>query len=218
MSKTEAPTIKQYNKWLDDTASLIVTRLEEKIEKFRTTPPEAWAVIARNNQNPAAPALMDPEAQKKKFDYLERLITDHHECTGEKPSSLYRIIRGYLTEFIRQSEERTVPCNTRYGRNPQAEAYWADKPDEFKKERIAGVMHTTMSFNHLRNKLPNKRDDSSVFKAAGEIIHTAGEVFSEEYPKFDSRNPANPSVYNDPFMVIELARVLGSTKQKGPGI
>lgn len=218
MSKTEAPTIEQYNKWLDDTASLIIAHLEEKIATFRATTPEEWAVIAQNNQNPAAPPLMDPEKQKKKFDYLEKLIKDHHECRDPKPSSLHRIIRGYLTEFIRQSEDHIVPCNTRYGRNPQAEAYWAAHPDEFKKERIAGVMHTTMSFNHLRKKLPNNRDESSIFKAAGEIIHTAGEVFTKEYPKLDSRNPASPSVYNDPFMVIELARVLGSTTQKGPGI
>jgi hypothetical protein len=192
MSKTEAPTPEQYSKWLDETATLIIGRLEQKIATFRATPPEEWAAIAQNNTSAAAPPPSDPEKIRKKFDYMEQLIAEHHGHTDRKPSSLHRIIRGFLTEFIRQSEERTIPCNTRYGRNPEAEAYWAERPEEFKKERNTGVMHTAFSFNHLRNRLPNKRDESSIFKTAGEIIHTAGEVFKEEYPKFDTRNPPNP--------------------------
>jgi len=190
-STAEDSANKAERQWLNKTTTLIIERMREKILEFEATPHEGTS----------APTI---EQQERKFQFLKKLI-EENESGIKKRGPLTRIIRGFLTEFIRQSENEIPACNITNGRNPEVAAYWQTKTSgEFHDAMIPGVFHSAVSYNRIRD-YASVNERSASFHAIGEIVRTTIDMFKEEYPKLNPNKKPTPSVYNDHREVIRLA-------------
>jgi hypothetical protein len=201
--------LEKYNHWLDETVERVVSRMNDRIFQHELAPQAGTSV----------PTI---EGQDKKFQEVEQMIGEHYAHEGKKKGSLARIIRGYLTEFIRQSEKQTVACNILHDRNPDAKKYWDARPSEFREAIASGMYHSAVSYRKLvRDKFASSNERinrSPVFHSLGEIIRDTIDVFKEEYPKLNPDNPPVATLYNDHMAVVKLATdmddVLGWTVKK----
>jgi hypothetical protein len=181
-------------KWLKETIDVVIHRIEERSEHFKANP----------QGGSSAPEI---EQQERKYAFMDRILTDHYKESNKSKSPLSRIIRGYLVEFIRQSEERLPACNIRHGRNPEAGQYWESHIKDFDDARAGGIWQTASGFRKFEKIYPRKEAEgrSAEFHAVGEIVRSSIDVFKEEYPKLDAVNPPAPSVYNDHLASVALA-------------
>lgn len=172
--------------WLCATTSLVVERVRDRPKAF---------------QEKLAKAPEDEELLKKapRYSKLTEILAEHDNqkaASPQKKSRLKRIIRGYLIEFIRQTEEQIPDCNIEAGRNEAARTYWAERPsNEFEQARMRGAYHTVFSANAVRNGAKVGR--LKALEATGEIIFITTRTFREKYPELDSEKPPIASVFND---------------------
>jgi hypothetical protein len=113
--------------------------------------------------------------------HLEKMRQSPRDVTG-RPSDLERIIRGYLIEFVRQSEEG-MPSLNNAGKAYQE--FWENRPlQEHETTRFMNMAHTGAAFSRLKG--PDNRDFLAM-DLCGEIIEVCIKVFHKEFP---SLNPA----------------------------
>jgi hypothetical protein len=186
--------------------ALVVEKLSERSRDFKKSP--APGVSATTIA-----------AQQKKFEYIDRLIDQHisyqKSPTQRQPNStLHRIIRGFIVEFIHQTTEQVTPLNIEHNRNPEAKTYWNSKDSaEFKAAAFPGMYHLAVRYNKLRDPQSRERGNLAKFHAVGEVIRASIDVFKEQFPKLAKINDPRASLYNDHFESIRLAfqlRTLGS--------
>jgi len=196
------PTYEEYSQWLDATTEKVVEKLQARIEHHRLYP----------KGGRSAP---DIGQQNRKFDHIESLIIEHREHSEAKRSVLSRTIRGFLTEFIRQSETKTVLCNIEHG-NRQARLYWDEQerqsPGSFRNAILSGQFHTAAAYNKqlaLSGERVNSGEKrvgkSPLFHSIGEVIRSTIDVFKEEYAMLRPGETPMPSLHNDHMAVIEMA-------------
>ena len=68
----------------------------------------------------------------------------------QKSNLLRRVIRGFIIEFVRQTERSTEACNVFDGQNPQAEKYWEKQPvGAFRAACFGSWFHAAATFQQL---------------------------------------------------------------------
>jgi hypothetical protein len=186
--------------------SLVIERLHARSEAFKKSPaPGVSATTIRE--------------QSKKFEYVEKLLNNHKSYQRSKNdrhphSPLHRIIRGFIVEFISQTEEQLTPLNTEHDQNPEARAYWNSKdPKDFDSAKLPGMYHMAVSYNKLRDPLRRESGNLAKLHAVGEVIRASIDVFKEHFPALAPGSEPRASIYNDHIESIRLAstlRTLGS--------
>jgi hypothetical protein len=193
------------DQWTTLFVAKVVERLESRINTFRESPlPGILAASVKE--------------QRSKFDFLEGLICRHKNYEPRQhslPSGgvdkhpysvLHRIVKGFLVEFIYQTENRVQPLNIENGRNPTAREYWSARDsEEFRIAKAPGMHHLAASYNQLRDICSNDNRRSVKFHAVGEIVRVCIDTFTEEFPKLNYTFPPHASVYNDHGECILLA-------------
>jgi hypothetical protein len=193
------------DQWANRLVEQVVERLESRINTFRENP-----LPGRS-----APSV---EEQQRKFDYLDVLICRHKAYRpgeGSLPSGgvdkhpysvLHRIVKGFLVEFIYQTENRVQPLNIENDRNPAAREYWLTRDSEdFRIAKAPGMHHLAASYNQLRNICSVDDRRSVKFHAVGEIVRVCIDTFTEAFPKLNYPSQTHASVYNDHDAGILLA-------------
>lgn len=196
MAASSSPTAVEVNQWIDETTERVIDKLRYNVTHYGDNPKSGTSV----------PSI---EKQKAKLQFVGMLLEKHDEhekANKRKKSELHRMIRGYVGEFVRQSEHQITPCNIDHNRNPKAAAYWESQgAKEFSDAIIGGVTHTATSYNHLRDRYTKSGQRSAAFHAVGEVIRVTIDVFKAEYPEFDPVHPPAPSLYNNHNAAIKLA-------------
>lgn len=188
--------------WLDKTTQNVVDALRARTDTFLQTPG----------------SLDDPEWNLRSARYakLQRLLDNADTPPGlfvSGRSDLHRIIRGYLVEFVRQSEEGVPPCNTQYGRNEAARAYWEHRPEEeFAEAKFRGLIHAASSYRRVLHQDTSGR--KAAMAATGEIIRTTIDVFHQEFPKLCPDTEPRASISNDPVEVAATGNLMDQLLKK----
>ncbi len=116
------------------------------------------------------------------------------------------IIRGYLVDFLRQTEEQIVPCNIVGGKLDTSvqRAYWEKQPpDKFWSAAGSGVFHSAFSYNKLYEVAAARR--SVAWSALANIVKTSAEKFKEMHLQTFPGIEPQASVLNDHNKVLEIA-------------
>ena len=196
-------------------------RMALKLSKLRPKADDAWArfvvdkVIVRieerlNDFNQAQTkgesrsGILAPsdEQQKNKYDFLQKLIEEHKtykpsQSNRHPQSELHRIIKGFIVNFISQSESDLQPLNIQHGRNPEALEYWNSlDPKALENARLPGMFHAAASYNHLKREHPGRGESSRKFHAIGEVLRVSIDIFKEEHAKLNLSEKTRASIYN----------------------
>jgi hypothetical protein len=193
------------DQWANRLVEQVVERLESRINTFRETPLPGRSATS-------------VEEQQKKFDYLDVLICRHkaYRPRQDSPPSggvdkhpysvLHRIVKGFLVEFIYQTENRVQPLNIENGRNPAAREYWLTQDSEdFRIAKAPGMHHLAASYNQLRDTCSGADRRGTKFHAVGEIVRVCIDIFTEEFPKLNYASQTHAAVYNNHHAGILLA-------------
>lgn len=116
------------------------------------------------------------------------------------------IIRGYLVDFLRQTEEQIVPCNILDGKldTSAQRAYWEKQPSaKFWSAAGSGVFHSAFSYNKLCEFAAAQR--SVAWSALANIVKTSAEKFKEMHLEAFSGVEPQASVLNDHQKVLQIA-------------
>lgn len=181
------PSYACLNHWIDEVTGIVVERLHHDAEK----------------------AIKEQPADHKdtKTNKLMLRLT-------QSSDSLRRMARGFITDFLHQTEENITPCNIKHDRNPVAKEAWSKcTPQEFHTAAAPGLFHTAVSLNDLKHNYSDGIHGSTAYHALGRIIKTATIVFGEQYGKLGLSYEPKASVYNDEVALIRLASLLDKTPQ-----
>lgn len=116
------------------------------------------------------------------------------------------IIRGYLIDFLRQTEEQIVPCNIANGRPDTSEqrAYWEKQPSaKFWSAAGSGVFHSVFSYNKLCEIAAGPR--SVAWSALANIVKTSAATFKEMHLEAFPGVEPRASVLDDHYKVLQIA-------------
>jgi hypothetical protein len=191
-----ALTYETLKPWLDETAEKVIDALRERTDAFL--------------KNPATGDDPDWHMRSGRYTKLQRLLDKaatpaHLSASGR--SDLHRIIRGYLVEFVRQSEEGVPPCNIQNGRNEAAKAYWEQRPEsEFAEAKFRGLVHSASSYRRVLGHDTSGR--KAAMAATGDIIRTTIDVFRQEFPKLCPDLEPRASIGNDPVEVAATGNLM----------
>ena len=163
------PSRQQIDSWLEATTAKVLQQLKEDVELHERS-------IARGK--------LVLESDTKRYELLRRNLEKDRvprSIDGKlRPTNLERIIRGYLVEFIRQSEEGAPSHNAHMDKEPTA-SYWASRSrQEFLSARLLCNMHTAAAHHHIKKEEHPTKSVSVSFDALGEIILTSIAIFTEE--------------------------------------
>ncbi len=184
------PLCDRYELFLSECRDKIICTLRKNLEQAQEPPPVG--VEKRKH-----------EERKKRYDVLKPMI-EEPKHTRRGTTTLERILRGYLVEFLRQTEEEIPAYNVEHGKNPSAAAYWADNLQEFRVERLPSCTHTASAYNRVRTNR-NTGEHSAAWGAIGEIIRVSIDTFKKEYSCFDPSRVPMASIYNNQEDIIRLA-------------
>lgn len=190
---SKIPDHKRIYNWLDHTTDKIVEKLANNVKKFKDAPVPEF-------ETPA-----DKEAyqiKEKRYELLKMMLEREPDKKNKK-NELGRIVKGFLTEFIRQTEQQINACNIENGRNPDAKAYWESRPEEeFFAARCAGVMHTAFTYSRFKTTMQRGIGRKAAWDATGEVVRTCIDEFKAEYPRYDIEATPLASVYNNHLKAI----------------
>ena len=137
---------------------------------------------------------------------VEGRPTDEDGMPNPNLPTIRSIIRGYLVDFLRQTEEQIVPCNIAVGRidTSAQRAYWEKQPPaKFWSAAGSGVFHSAFSYNKLYEVAAARR--SVAWSALANIVKTSAEKFKEMHLQTFPGIEPQASVLNDHNKVLEIA-------------
>ena len=202
------PENKRIYAWLDYVTNNVIKKLEARTIDFENKPSSEFSTLKDEEK------YLDKE---KKYKFLRVLLELKDMDDLGKKSTISKIVRGYLTEFIRQTEQQITVCNIENGRNPEAKKYWDSQPhEEFWEAKAPAFFHTAVVYEKFKSLMGTKVDRKAAWEATGEIVRICVDEFKAEYPKLNPDLTPVASVYNEHMHIIEAAynlnRLFGEKK------
>lgn len=186
--------------WLHDTTTRVVAALARKVEVERLSAVEGVPL-------------------DKRFKLLERALPSKEQLElSPGRSGLERIVRGYLTDFIRQTLEEVAPCNvvsTHVDRSQNAALWEGRSQAEFWNAASPGVFHSAAAQNYLKRVAFQLTNDSEVRFTSKDAWGVLTEVVKASVQQFkqDSREllpglTPHASVYNGHSRIVKFGAAL----------
>ena len=192
--KRSRHTPAEMNDWLTQTTFKVIEVLRARNAEFKEMqPPEGVDETA----------LSKFQFKQRRTDFIGELLNRHDQAANPNRSELHRIIKGYLCEFINQTESGLPACNIMNGRNPEAQEYWKSRPsEEFEAAKAPGIFHAAATYNKLKSLRSERKHKKIAWESTGEIIRHSIDVFKQEYPRFDTEHVTTASLFNDHLEII----------------
>lgn len=185
--------------FVTDTTTAIVAALREQVERSKD------------------PRLALAMPLDDRYLLLERMLpTPETSEIAPGRSILERVVRGYVTEFLRQTADDIHPCNVVSDTIDRSalQRYWESQPrEEFWAAISSGVYHSAFSYKTFREERAhaNSKDDIGRKAAWGALIEVVkhsvaqfkahcGEIFPGVEPR--------ASLYNNHHLIMRYAVML----------
>jgi len=153
----------------------------------------------------------------KRFALLETLLPSQEQMDiAPGRSSVERIVRGYLGEFLRQTLDNIEPCNVVSGKVDRStiKAYWDSRPSTALWGAAgAGVYHSAFAYNSLRDALHREDLGGSFGRKAAwgaliELVRHSVQAFKESCPEILPGVEPRASIYNDHEKIVRYSVML----------
>ncbi len=188
------------DEWLHETASRTVAALARRVELFKS-------------------GALETPLPDSRFKLLERMIPSQEELARSPGrSALERVVRGYLTEFVRQTIDDVPPCNvvsTHVDRSQHATLWNGRSASEFWVAASPGVFHSAVVNNYLRSVAHQISNESGLRLASKdawgvlvEIVKASVVQFKEDCHEILPGVPPRASVFNDHTRILRYGAAL----------
>jgi hypothetical protein len=153
----------------------------------------------------------------RRFALLETILPSEEQLErAPGRSSIERIVRGYLGEFLRQTLNDIESCNIVSGKVDRSaiKAYWDTRSSTALWGAAgAGVYHSAFAYNSLRESLHSealgeKFGRKAAWGALIEIVRHSVKGFKESCPEVLPGVPPRASIYNDHEKIVRYSVML----------
>jgi hypothetical protein len=185
--------------FVTNTTTAIVGALREQVERSKD------------------PRFAHTMALDDRYRLLERMLSspERGEIAPGR-SLLERVVRGYVTEFLRQTAEDIHPCNVVSDKIDRSavQRYWESQPrEEFWAAISSGVYHSAFSYKTFREERARANSDADIRRRAAwgaliEVVkHSVAQFKAHCVEIFPGVEP-RASLYNNHQLIMRYAVML----------
>ena len=175
------------------------------------------AAIREQVERSKDPRFAHTMAFDDRYRLLERMLpTPERGEVAPGRSTLERIVRGYVTEFLRQTAEDIHPCNVVSDKIDRSavQRYWESQPrEEFWAAISSGVYHSAFSYKTFREERAHANSDADIRRRAAwgaliEVVkHSVAQFKAHCVEIFPGVEP-QASLYNNHQLIMRYAVML----------